>query len=385
MTECSKMTAGLDIGDRLSEICLLDEQGEVVERKRISTTHHSIMKYFSRSYSLCVAIEVSFHSPWISRLLEELGHEVIIANSRKVGLIARNNNKSDVTDAELLARLARSDRRLLFPVEHRSEEQQQDISVVRSRDALIRARTLLVNHVRGVAKSHGSRLKSTATSRFHKLVDDLPEALLPGLKPMMKSIEEINKHIAELDKTIESLCAKYPVTEVMRSVPGVGPVTSLVFVLTIMDPNRFSKNRNVGAYLGLVPRKHQSGDADPELRITRAGSTYLRRLLVNVAHYILGPFGPDTALRRSGAAIAARGGKRAKKKAAVAVARKVAVLLNAQWKSGEHYDPFPSKQSAGRGRPNRQESSPGGRAPDATYLGVPLLSGARTAADRLEV
>jgi len=344
MTEYNKMTVGLDIGDRLSEICLLDDQGEVVERKRISTTQHSITKYFSSFDSLIVAIEVSFHSPWISRLLKELGHEVIIANSRKVALISKSNHKSDERDAELLARLARSDRKLLYPVEHRSEECQQDMAVVGSRDALIRARTLLVNRVRGVVKSSGSRLKSTATSRFHKLADDVPEELQPAIDPLMKTIEELNNRIKELDKTIEELCSKYPVTTVMRSIPGVGPVTALVFVLAIMDPNRFSKNRNVGAYLGLVPRKHQSSNEDPELRITRAGNTYLRRLLVNAAHYVLGPFGPDSALRSFGLAIAARGGKRAKKRAAVAVARKLSVLLNALWKSGEFYEPFPSEQ-----------------------------------------
>jgi transposase len=385
MTEYSKMTAGLDIGDRLSEVCLLDEQGEVVERKRISTTPHSLTKYFSRPESLCVAIEVSFHSPWISRLLKELGHKVIIANSRKVALISKSNHKSDGRDSELLARLARSDPKLLYPVEHSSEECQQDMAVVRSRDALVRTRTLLVNRVRGVVKSSGSRLKSTAASRFHKLVDDVPEELRPAIDPLMATIKEINNRIAELDKTIEGLCTKYPVTEVMRSVPGVGPVTALTFVLAIMDPNRFSKSRDVGAYLGMVPRKHQSSDEDPELRITRAGNTYLRRLLVNAAHYILGPFGPDSALRRRGNAIAGRGGKRAKKRAAVAVARKLSVLLAAIWKSGEFYEPFPREAIEGRGRPKEVGDSEEGRVAGATFSGMSAMPATRSAADRLQV
>jgi len=344
MTEYSGLTAGLDIGDKMSEICLLDEQGEVIERKRIASTAQSLTKYFSQFDAIRIALESGFHSPWMSRLLEDLGHQAVVANSRRVALIAKNGKKSDKVDAELLARLARSDLVLLSPIQHRSEEHQKEIAVVRARDALVRSRTLMVNHVRGVVKSSGQRLPSTSTSRFHKLEDQLPDALRPALSPLMSSIKEVNERIAELDKEIESLCAKYSACEIFRSIPGVGPVTALFFLLCIEDPHRFKRNRNVGAYLGMTPRKHQSGDDDPELRITRMGNTYLRRLLVNAAHYVLGPFGPDSELRRFGLKLAARGRKRAKKKASVAVARKLAVLMNALWKTGELFEAFPSKQ-----------------------------------------
>lgn len=342
MTEFSRMVAGIDVGDRLCEICVLDDQGEVVERKRITATEHSLTKYFAPKESMIVAMESGFHSPWMSRLLEELGHEVIVANARRVALISQNAKKSDEVDAELLARLARSDRTLLSPIVHRSLEHQKHLAVVRSRDALVRSRTMLVNHVRGVVKSFGGRLPSTATGRFHKIREQIPVELLPALAPLMEVIEETNTRIASLDREIEKLCDDaHPVTAGFREVPGVGPVTALVFALTIGDPVRFKHNRDVGAYLGLVPRRRQSGDDDPQLHITRAGNTYLRRLLVNAAHYVLGPFGPDSKLRRVGLAIAARGGKRARKMAVVAVARRLAVLLISMWKSGESYEPFP--------------------------------------------
>ena len=371
MNEYNRMTVGLDIGDKMSEICLLDSQGIVVERKRIASTPDSLKKYFGGFAPLLVVLESGFHSPWMSRVLKELKHEVIVANSRRIALIAKNWKKSDTIDAELLARLGRSDLELLSPVEHRSESLQLDMSVVRARDALVRSRTLMVNHVRGVVKSHGARLRSTGAKRFHKLEEQIPVELKPALASVMSCIEHINARITELDKEIEALCAKHPATEMLRSIPGVGPVTALVFVLVVMNPKRFSRNRNVGAYLGLVPRKHQSGDEDPELRITRAGNIYMRRLLVNAAHYVLGPFGPDCELRRFGLAIAARGKKRAKKKAAVATARRIAVLMNSLWKRGEFFQPFPSTKpetcaSAGS-MDTASESAPDGR---DTLMGV---------------
>jgi transposase len=294
-------------------------------------------------------------------LLKELGHEVIVANARRVALIAKNVKKSDEVDAELLARLARSDEKLLSPIEHCSKEHQKHMTVVRSRDALVRARTMLVNHVRGIVKSFGGRLPSTATRRFHKLEEHIPPELAPALSPVMATIRDFNTRIGELDGLIEELCREeHPETDLLRGVPGVGPVTALVFALAIGDPNRFKRNRDVGAYLGLVPRKRQSGDEDPQLRITRAGNVYMRRLLVNAAHYVLGPFGPDSKLRRFGLAIAARGGKRAKKRAVVAVARKLAVLLISLWKNGEIYESFPGTRTSGHGLPDEQISSPVG-------------------------
>jgi len=238
--------------------------------------------------------------------------------------------------------VARLDPSLLSPIHHRSPQAQADLSVLRSRDALVRSRTLLINHVRGIVKSFGDRLPSCSANYFaKKAVSDIPEPLQPALIPILDTIASLTQQIRTYDRLIEDLCkSKYPETKLLRNVSGVGPLTSLAFVLTLEDPLRFPKSRNVGPAIGLVPKRDQSGDRDPQLRITKTGNTFLRRLLVSSAQYILGPFGPDCDLRRWGLKLTERGGKNAKKRAVVAVARKLAVLLHHLWKNSEVYDPF---------------------------------------------
>jgi transposase len=177
---------------------------------------------------------------------------------------------------------------------------------------------------------------------FHKrAAAHIPEALRPALEPVLEQIASLTERIRQYDRRLEAICKDhYPETELLRQVEGVGPITALTFVLTLEDPYRFEKSRSVGAYLGLVPARDQSGDRDPQKRISKEGDEMLRRLLVGSAHYILGPFGSDSDLRRHGEKIASRGGKNAKKRAAVAVARKLAVLLHRLWVSAEVYDPL---------------------------------------------
>ena len=344
MKKNNMLTVGMDIGDRYSKVCVVDEEnGEavVVEETRIRTIQADVVRYFGSREPMVVAMEVGTHSPWMSRMIREYGHEVIVANARKLRFIFGNDKKNDDIDAEMIARVARMDRKLLHPLEHRSEVDAEAMALIRSRDTLVRTRTALVNHVRGTVKSNGERMRGSSASRFHKLIDEVPSVLAPALAPVMESIESINERIKGLDREIERVSKEsYPETEVLRQVPGVGPITALMFVLAIADPERFKRNRSVGAYVGLVPKQDQSGESDPQLRIAKTGNPYLRRLLVSAAHYILGPFGPDTDLRRCGLRIAERGGKRAKKRAAVAVARKLSVLLLTLLKTGEEYEPL---------------------------------------------
>jgi transposase len=332
----------MDIGDRYSKICVVDkEEGEVVviEEARIRTNQADVMRYFGTRQSMVVAMEVGTHSPWMSRMIRKLGHEVIVANARKLKFIFGNDQKDDDVDAEMIARVARMDRSLLHPLEHRAEVDAVAMALIRSRDAMVSTRTALVNHVRGMVKAFGERMRSCDTSRFHKLTDEVPGVLKPALLPVMESIESLNERIRGLDREIERLSQeRYPEAEALRQVPGVGPITALTFVLVIGDAERFSRNRSVGAYIGLVPKRDQSGDSDPQLSISKSGNPYLRRLLVGASHYIIGPFGPDSDLRRHGLKIAERGGKRAKKRAAVAVARKLSVLLITLLKSGAEYE-----------------------------------------------
>ena len=342
MTKDSIVFVGLDLGDRWSQLQVLDQEGEVVEESRLPTRESALRRKFTTTGRWRVAMEVGTHSPWVSRLVKELGHEVIVADARKLRLIYRNPRKNDRIDAEYLARLARLDPQLLSPVHHRSPETQADLALIRSRDALVRVRTMLINHMRGMAKSFGKRLPACSADSFHhKVREAMPQPLQPALEPLLDTLGEMTERIRAYDRQIEDLCqSRYPETKGLRQVGGVGALTSLAYILSLEDPARFRKSREVGPFLGMVPRQNQSGGADPQLRITKTGDVYLRRLLVGSAQYILGPFGPDCDLRRWGLSLAERGGLNAKKRAVVGVARKLAVLLHRLWVTGEDYQPL---------------------------------------------
>ena len=339
--ERPRVTAGLDLGDKYSYLCLVDtDGGEVIEEGRLRTTPEALRRRFASERPLRVAIEAGTHSPWVNRLLEECGHEVLVANARKLRLIYANKQKTDEVDAENLARLARLDPKLLYPLKHRGEESQAHMAVIRSRQALIGCRTQLVNHVRGAVKSFGHRLPKCPARSFHKrAAAHIPEVLLPALGPILEQIGSLTERIRDYDRRLETVSKeRYPETELLRQVEGIGPLTALTFVLTLEDPNRFERSRSVGAYLGLVPATDRSGERNPQRRISKEGDEMLRKLLVGSAHYILGPFGSDSDLRRHGEKMASRGGKNSKKRAVVAVARKLAVLLHRLWVTGEVYD-----------------------------------------------
>lgn len=336
--------AGVDIGDRRSQVCLvaeIDGEPEVIEEATIPTTRRGITSYFAIREPMIVVMEVGTHSPWLSKLIGQLGHRVIVANASRLHFIFKNDKKCDRIDAEMLARVARLDPALLHPIEHRDEVDAEAMALLRSRDALVRARTDLINHVRGIVKSNGERLPTRSARGFESLKQRLPEELLPSLGRVMDAIGGINARIKELERSIDEVSEqKYPETQLLRQVHGVGPITALAYVLVICNPERFAVSRRVGSYIGLVGRRRQSSGNDPDLPITRGGHPYLRRLLVCSAQHILGPFGRDSDLRRYGERILERGGKRARNRAVVAVARKLSVLLLTLLKTGEEYDPL---------------------------------------------
>jgi transposase len=333
---------GVDLGDRWSQVCVVDDTGEVVERTRVRTTPEAMREYFAQRAGVPVAIEASTHSPWVSRVLTDGGLEVTVANAREVRKIHQSNRKNDRSDAEILARLLRFDPKLLAPIRHRNASMQADISVLRARDTLVGARTSCINTVRGLVKAHGARLpKCSAEGFVGRVTAYIPRALQPAISPLLETIATLTAQIRAYDREIEALGReRYPETALLTQVTGVGPLTSLAFVLTLADKDRVTRSRDVGPYLGLVPRQYDSGDLHSQLQITKAGNAYLRRLLVNSAQYILGPFGPDCRLRRYGEHLMERGGKNAKKRAVVAVARKLGILLHHLWSTGELYDPF---------------------------------------------
>jgi transposase len=336
------LTVGLDLSDTHSTLCVIDAEGEELETGRVRTRTPDLLRRFSALPPSRVVLEVGTHSPWVSRLLSALGHEVVVANPRRVRLIAQGERKTDRADAETLARLGRIDPALLAPVRHRGAQAQADLAVLRGRDALVRARSLLINHVRGAVKALGGRLPGCSAEAFHhRAPQQLPAALRPALLPLVEQVGALSTQIRDADRALEALCARYPETALLRQVRGVGPVTALAFVLTLEDPQRFRESRDVGPYLGLTPRQRQSGARSPQLRISKAGDAYLRRLLVGCARYVLGPFGEDCDLRRWGLRRAPAGASRAlRNRTAIGVARRLAVVLHRLWVTGEVYEPL---------------------------------------------
>jgi transposase len=351
--EKPEQTVGLDIGDRFSYYCIVQGQGEVIEEGRIATTEQGLRRQFEGVPRQRIALESGTHSPWISRLLEQWGHQVIVANAREVASITQSASKSDRQDAEQLARLAHADPALLKPITHRRLARQQDLNVLRARHALVRARTLLINSLRGLAKSAGGRLPKCSSESFPvRAAGAFPDSLARLAAPMLEQVATLNAHIAALDAEIETFAARYPEIGLLRTAPGVGPVVAAAYVLTLDRHDSVANSRQVGARLGLRPKKHQSGDKDPQRGITKISNRYLRTLLVQSAHYILGRFGPDSALRRWGLKLAGTDNQGAKKRAVVAVARKLAVLLHAMWRTGRGFQPFPIPPPLSAG-PNR--------------------------------
>jgi transposase len=342
------ITIGMDVGDKTSRYCVLDGDGEVQSEGSVATARKAMAQKFSGIGRCRFAIEVGTHSPWLSRLLTRLGFEVIVANARQVQLISASSRKNDRMDARMLARLARVDPRLLRPIRHRSEQAQSDLMTIRIRAALVEARTSLVNSARGFTKALGERLPACdADAMGVEKMEALPPAMQQRLRPLLEQVEALTAQIKKLETTIEQIArTQYPETQLLTQVHGVGTLIALTFVLTVEDRERFQKSRDVGCYVGLRPKQSESGESQPQLRITKEGDRYLRTLLVQGAHLILNRRGPDTDLKRWGLKLAERGGKNAKKRAVAAVARKLAVLLHRLWVCGEVYEPLRTSQPA---------------------------------------
>ena len=335
---------GVDLGDEIAYYVCLDENGEPGERGQVKMTPAAMRKTFGSVRRTRIAIEAGAQSRWVSRELEALGHEVIVANPRQVKLISASTRKSDPADALLLARLARVDPGLLAPVEHRSEELQMDLVAVRARAQLVECRTALMNALRGMAKTFGIRLPRITSERYaERTLAQLPERLRERLAGLLGAVVALTEQVEAYDEQIERIAReRYPETARLEEVPGVGTLTAATFVLTIAEPRRFARSREVGGYVGLRPRQQQSGARNPQLGITKAGDRYLRTLLVQSAHCVLRRYAPDTALKRWGLKLCERGGANAKKRAVVAVARKLAVLLHKLWVSETRYVAFPA-------------------------------------------
>jgi transposase len=347
MAAKQRLTVGIDLGDQTSRYCILDEEGKVFSEGQLPTTKAGLDTMFAKMPASRIALEVGTHSPWVSRQLRALGHEAIVANAHRIKLITQGVNKSDRIDARQLARLARADVNLLSPIRHRGEAAQLDLAVIRMRAELMETRTKLINSARGSVKPFGERLKKCDADQVTVgLAGSLSEGVRAVVEPLLKLVEAISKQIGECDEQLAKMAKRYPEVKVLQQVYGVGPLIALTFILTLDDATRFAHSRDVGPYLGLTPRKHDSGESQPELGISKAGDGLLRSLLVQGAHCMLRKGAPESDLRAWGLEKIGNGGKRAKKRAIVGVARKLAVLLHRLWVTGEVYDPQYNRKAA---------------------------------------
>jgi len=339
---------GVDLGDKNCEVCVFNQDGEHQESFGLPMKAADLQRYFLTVERSRVAIEAGGQSRWVAEVIERCGHQVFVSNSRKVAYIHDSDDKDDPGDAYKLAELVHFKPRLLHPIQHRSQAAQVDLTWIRAREVLIESRTQLVNAVRGISKAFGHRLAKCSTEAFTaRLAEQIPQTIRGAVAPLLETIDHLNEQIRYYDQMEAHIAReRYERYSLLTQVEGVGVHTALSFMLTIGEAERFAKSRTVGAFLGMRPRKKDSGESRPQLGITKAGDEYMRKTLVNCAHYILGPHGPDSDLRRCGQRICERGGKNAKKRAVIAVARKLAVLLHRLWITGEVYEPLRNSRRA---------------------------------------
>jgi transposase len=338
---------GLDLGDRASSWCELDSFGELVAEGTVETSREGFAKLLGSRAPARIVMEATRGTHWARQCLKALGHEVFVANPRRLDLITKSSRKTDRNDARMLARIGRVDIELLSPVHERGDESMQMRTLVRARSHLVRTRTKLVNQIRGSLKVFGHALPSMAPERFHARAKALiPEGLQCALLPLFGVLEKLAETIEVYDGRIAEACKRFPQTVLLRQIHGVGPLIALSFVMSLEDPRRFKDSRAVGAYLGLVPASRQSGASDPRLRITKHGDGVLRSLLVTAATHVMRQSAPDCDLKRYGRRIARGGTPRDKARARIAVARKLACLMHRLWLTGEVYRPLRESKAA---------------------------------------
>lgn len=344
--QSNNITIGLDMGDKSHKAVVLGDNGKEIERCEVDCSIKGVTSFFKRYSPALVAIETGTHCRWVNAIGVEQGHEVLVGNARRLRMIWASSKKNDWNDAEMLARIARTDKTLLNPIRLRSSEDQKIIQLVKSREALIKSRTAIVNRIRGVVKSLGSKLKKCSTESFGKRYDDLPEELQPVVLPLFETLKNLNTEIKTYNEIIELEVFKIhkEEMEILQSIYGVGLLTAATFISLIGDVQTFGNPRDAGALFGLVPRQNQSGDSNRQLRITKEGDVLMRKLLVVCANFILRSNAKDSDLKRFGERICKKGGKNARKRAKVAVARKLAVLMVSMLKNKTLYEPFRSNK-----------------------------------------
>ena len=337
------VTIGMDMGDRTHKAVVLGADGRETERREVANTEAEVGAFLGRHPGATLAIETGTHCRWVGALATRLGLRVLTANARKTEMIWKSSRKNDWRDAEMLAKVARTDASLLHPVKLRGAGDQRLMRLAKAREALVRCRTALVNQVRGFCKAEGVRLRKCSAESFASLKGDLPAEVADAARHLFGALKEISAKIRAYDGALEAALMRMrrEDAELVMQIPGVGPVTAAVFLAAVGDVKEFGgKPRDAGPFLGLAPRQAQSGASDPQMRISKEGNAMARKLLVVAANHIMGPFGKDSDLRRHGMRIAERGGKSGRRRAKVAVARRLAVTMMAMLRDRAAYRPF---------------------------------------------
>jgi transposase len=337
-----RVTAAIDLGSKHSVAGWVDAEGEAIARERIASSSVALERTFGGLPAMLIVIESGGHANWVARRLRAMGHEVIVADAKRLKLLWDTKSKDDNRDTFFMARIGARCPEFLCAVEPRSLESEQNRALLRLRASLVEARVKLINSVRGVLKSFGERLPASSSEAFaNKVMPLVPAELRTETCPVLLAIEHLTAQIKVYDKQVLQLCeGRYgEQTRRLLTIPGVGPLTALTFVLELDgDVERLSNSRAAGAMVGLRPMRRESGESKPELGITKEGNQMLRRYLVQCAQYMLGHHGVDCALRRWGLKLAGTS-KRGKKRAVAATARKLAVLLHTLWRKDVDFDP----------------------------------------------
>lgn len=339
---------GVDLSDKSATWCARDEAGEI-RRGKMDLTPPQVTQMFLGAPHCRVVMEAGTHHRWVSERLRQLGHEVHVVPADYIRG-SKRRRKNDEHDAQELMEVAGDiGRRQVPAVWHRPEDWQLDLTTVRLRDAEMRGRTMRVNAVRSAVKPYGQRFKKRDADQFgSNVLAELSGPLCERVAPMLHAISDGTRTIRIFDDHVQAILQRRPEAELLMQVYGVGPVTAAYLVSLIGDPRRFACSRDVAAALGLVPAQSQSGNSDPQLRISKSGDSMGRRLLVQCAHRVMSDKAPDSALKRWGRKLAGDGKNKArKKKAVVAVARKLAVLLHRLWLTGEKYEPLRGVKTEG--------------------------------------
>jgi len=329
---------GIDLHKRSSQICTLTTGGQLLER-RIETTRERFAAALGGRPRARILIEASTESEWAARCLEQLGHEVIVADPNYAPMYGQRSRKvkTDRRDARALAEACRLG---AYRPAHRTSDAQRHVRTqVMVREALVQTRSRYISLVGALLRREGARLGSGGAAAFPMRVArlQLPETLQQEIAPLQVMLKILNTRIQYADAQLENLVASDPRAQRLCTVPGVGPVTAATFVATVDRVERFAGAHQLEAYLGLVPRERSSGEKQCRGRITKAGNGRARWLLVEAAWSILRYKKPETlALRLWADRIAARRGKF---RAAVALARRLAGILYAMLRDGTVYQP----------------------------------------------